>query len=229
LKAPGKKQISAPGYLGENEARFLGLLAAATPGKGVIVEIGSFKGKSTVVLASVAAHYGLGPVVAIDPHTAPSVTDPPIEKGSPTYEEFLNALQTSQVAFHVEVHRANSADIAKFWNRPIRLLWIDGDHTYPGVKLDFDGFAPYLCPGAVIAFHDSLNAFEGPIRVFVENVLRNDRFGAAGFVHSIAWSQLNLSLSPPLQTASHTGAPSISPAPLPLRRSTRAGAQQARL
>jgi hypothetical protein len=41
----------------------------------------------------------------------------------------------------------------------------------------------------VIALHDSLNAFEGPIRVFVEDILRSDRFGPSGFVHSIAWSQ----------------------------------------
>jgi predicted O-methyltransferase YrrM len=57
-----------PGYLLENEARFLGFLAACTPAKGRIVEIGSFKGRSTVMLAKVAAPYGLGKVVAIDPH-----------------------------------------------------------------------------------------------------------------------------------------------------------------
>jgi hypothetical protein len=43
--------------------------------------------------------------------------------------------------------------------------------------------------GGIIAFHDTLNAFEGLIRVFVEEVLRSDRFGPSGFVHSIAWSQ----------------------------------------
>jgi hypothetical protein len=31
--------------------------------------------------------------------------------------------------------------------------------------------------------------FPGPIRVFVEDVLRSPLFGAAGFVHSIAWAQ----------------------------------------
>src|SRR5947199_10063153 len=63
------------GFLGESESRFLGMLAGCVPARGTIVEIGSFKGKSTVMLASVAAHYGLGPVVAIDPHTSPSTTD----------------------------------------------------------------------------------------------------------------------------------------------------------
>src|SRR6202043_3903805 len=74
-------------------------------------------------------------------------------------------------------------------NRPIRLLWIDGDHSYEGAKKDLDGFLPRLVPGGVVAFHDALNAFPGPIRVFVEDVLRSDRFGPAGFVHLIAWAQ----------------------------------------
>ena len=56
----------APGFLTEREARFLALAAACTPGQGVILEIGSFKGKSTVGLASVAARYHLGNIVAVD-------------------------------------------------------------------------------------------------------------------------------------------------------------------
>lgn len=75
------------------------------------------------------------------------------------------------------------------WNRPIRFLWIDGDHTYQGAKTDFDGFFPHVLPQGIVALHDALNVFSGPIRVFVEEMLRSDRFGAAGFVHSIAWSQ----------------------------------------
>jgi hypothetical protein len=68
-------------------------------------------------------------------------------------------------------------------------LWIDGDHSYEGAKKDLDGFFPHLVPHGVVAFHDALNAFPGPIRVFVEDVLRSDRFGPAGFVQSIAWAQ----------------------------------------
>ncbi|HYT19638.1 MAG TPA: class I SAM-dependent methyltransferase [Candidatus Polarisedimenticolia bacterium] len=178
------------GFLGENEARFLGMLAACVPARGAIVEIGGFKGKSTVMLASVAAHYGLGPVVAIDPHTSPSTTDPGIAASSSTFEEFLASVKAAGLTEHVEAHRAFSRDVAKGWNRPIRLLWIDGDHTFRGAKEDFDLFAPHVVKDGVVALHDALNAFEGPIRIFVEEILRSDQFGAAGVVQSTAWGQL---------------------------------------
>jgi len=90
---------------------------------------------------------------------------------------------------HVEVHRALSRDLARGWDRPIRFLWIDGDHTYAGAKQDLDLFATHLVEGGIIAFHDVLHSFEGPIRVFVEEVLRSDRFGPAGFCGSIGWAQ----------------------------------------
>jgi predicted O-methyltransferase YrrM len=177
------------GFLGDHEARFLGTVAACAPADGAIVEIGSFKGKSTVLLASVAAHYGLGPVVAIDPHTAPSATDPKLAPGSSTFEEFVAALREAKLEKHVEVHRAFSRDVATGWNRPIRLLWIDGDHTYQGAREDFELFSPYLANGAIVAMHDALHAYEGPIRIFVEQILRSDQFGPAGFVQSVAWAQ----------------------------------------
>jgi predicted O-methyltransferase YrrM len=185
---------AVPGYLLENEARFLGFLAACTPAKGRIVEIGSFKGRSTVMLAKVAAHYGLGQVVAIDPHNfnlseKSEVASEALPRPVSTRDEFLNSLRVAGVEEQVEFHHALSRDVSSSWTEPIRLLWIDGDHSYQGAKDDFDGFAPHVKPGGVIALHDALNVFSGPIRVFVEEMLHSNKFGAAGFVHSIAWSQ----------------------------------------
>ena len=179
------------GFLADNEVRFLGMLAACIPATGTMVEIGSYKGKSTVMLASVAARYGGGPVVAIDPHEGLSYlgVDVAAPYLSATFDEFLTNLRTAGVENQVEAQRMYSRDAAKNWTRPIRLLWIDGDHSYKGCKEDFDLFSPFLADGAVVAFHDALNSFEGPIRVFVEDVLRSERFGPCGFVHSIAWSQ----------------------------------------
>jgi MMP 1-O-methyltransferase len=180
-----------PGFLLENEARFLGVIAACVRCEGAVVEIGSFKGKSTVMLAKIAKHYGLGPVVAIDPHNFNSAELQEHRTGpdSSSYDEFLGNLRTAGVSDFVEPHRNYSGEVAAGWNRPIRFLWIDGDHSYRGAKVDFEGFSRFVAPHGVVAFHDALHPFAGPIRVFVEDVLRSNRFGAAGFVHSIAWSQ----------------------------------------
>jgi Methyltransferase domain len=176
--------------LSDNEARFLGLLAACIPAPGAIVEIGSFKGRSTVMLAKVASHYGLGPIISIDPHTHILSTGPDSSTLPTTYEDFLSSLRTRDVESHVEVHRAFSDDVSRTWDRQIRFLWIDGDHSYEGAKADFDGFIPFVAPMGVVALHDALNNFPGPVRVFVEEMLRTERFGPAGFVQSIAWAQL---------------------------------------
>lgn len=180
---------AAPGFLTEREARFLILAAACAPAGGVILEIGSFKGKSTVGLATVASRYGRGPVVAVDPHTAPAVTDPHLQGQPSSYGDFLETLRASGLEDAVEVHRAYSRELARGWNRPIRFLWIDGDHTYAGAKEDFDLFRPHLAAGAIVALHDVLHAFEGPIRVFVEELLPADAFGPAGACGSIGWAQ----------------------------------------
>ena len=184
-----KSTENVPGHLLENEARFLGLLAACVPGAGNIVEIGSFKGRSTVMLAKVASHYGMAPVVAIDPHNSPILLDLEANPEASTYLDFLNSIGTAGVSDHVEPHRAYSTEVARTWKRPIRVLWIDGDHSYDGVKKDLEGFLPHVEPFGVVAMHDALNVCPGPIRVFVEDILRSDRFGPAGFVHSIAWAQ----------------------------------------
>jgi len=180
---------AAPGFLTEREARFLALAAACAPANGTILEIGSFKGKSTVGLASIAARYDLGKVVTVDPHTAPAVTDPDLEGQASSWDDFRATLRAAGVEHSVEVHRAFSRDLARDWTRKIRFLWIDGDHTYRGAKEDIDLFRRHLADGAIVALHDVLHTFEGPIRVFVEELLASDDFGPAGLCGSIGWAQ----------------------------------------
>jgi predicted O-methyltransferase YrrM len=189
VSAAWSKAQDVEGYIGEREFRALCMLAAAAPTGGVTVEIGSFKGKSTIGVAAVAEALDLGTVVSIDPHNAPCETDPDLPESGTSFDDFEAALQRAGLRDRVEAHRASSGDVAVGWDRPIRLLWIDGDHTYPGAKRDFDLFSPFLIDGAIVAFHDTLHEFEGPIRVFVEEVLASDRFGPAGFLHTIGWAQ----------------------------------------
>ena len=140
-------------------------------------------------LASIAQRYGAGPVVAVDPHSAPAVTDFGHGSQQSSWDDFLASLRAAGVAGSVETHRAYSRDLARGWNRPIRFLWIDGDHTYRGTKEDIDLFRGHLVPNAIVALHDVLHTFEGPIRVFVEELLESDQFGPAGLCGSIGWAQ----------------------------------------
>ena len=177
------------GYLSEREARFLMAAAALAPQRGRNLEIGSFKGRSTVGIAYVTRELGLGTVVAVDPHTSPSSTDPDLKGKSTSYDDFVANLKTAGVFDWVEIKRLYSHDLARTWKDPIRFLWIDGDHTYEGAKADLDMFKPYLVDGAMVAIHDVLGTFEGALRVFVEEVLDCNDFGPAGFSGSIGWAQ----------------------------------------
>lgn len=177
------------GHLTEKEIRFLCLLAAVPTAAGEVLEIGSFKGKSTVVLATSARVAGDERIVAVDPLTSPALTDPSLRGPDSGLEDFKTNLREHDVESRVEFHQTFSKELGRTWDRKIRLLWIDGDHTYAGTKTDFDSFAPFLSPGAIVAFHDVLHGFEGCIRVLSERVLSSDRFGASGICGSIGWSQ----------------------------------------
>jgi predicted O-methyltransferase YrrM len=180
---------STPGYLSEKEARFLMIAAALTPAHGRILEIGSFKGRSTVGLAYIAKRYDLGKIVSVDPHTSPSATDPDLRGAPSSLQDFFENLRGTGMLDAVEAKVMFSHEVAREWREPIRLLWIDGDHTYAGALADLRLFQPHLAPGAVIAMHDVLGTHYGSLRVFVEEVLGSDAFGAAGYCGSIGWAQ----------------------------------------
>ena len=167
---------NAPGSLLENEARFLGIAAACTPADGAIVEIGNGEGRSTAMLATVAGRYGRGPVVWI-----PS--------GGLMSEGFLSSLRKTGVEQQVELRQGCSTEVSASWSRPIRFLWMNGDRSLKGAREDFEAFSTFLVEGGVVAIGGSLEAFAGPVAVFLDCILRSSKFGPAGFVYSIAWAQ----------------------------------------
>lgn len=178
------------GHLTDREVRFLALAAAALPPSlGEVLEIGSFKGKSTTVLAKSVTLAGGDRVFAVDPLNFPSSTDPSMDNPESLPSQFWETLRANDVQRRVEFHQLPSQELASNWDSPLRLLWIDGDHTYRGATADFDNFANHLQPGSLVAFHDVLNRFEGPIRAFCERVLLSPAFGPCGLCGSIGWAQ----------------------------------------
>ncbi len=174
------------GHLTASEMKFLFLLGRTKICQGVVLEIGSFKGKSTVILAEAAKLVGDDLIYAVDPLTQPSITCPQTPTHN-TREEFYANMKEHQV--NVIFHEMYSHELAAEWDKPIRLLWIDGDHTYKGAQSDVLNFVKYLEPGAIIAIHDVLNGHIGPLQVFAHEIVLNDNFGACGVVGSIGWAQ----------------------------------------
>ena len=177
------------GFLSEREAEWLYLAAAGGSGDGMVVEIGSFKGRSAIALAKgIGVRPGGGKLVAIDPHCAPSRTDPDLPESQSSEPDLRTNLARAGIESMVEVRVQYSQDAAREWNAPIRLLWLDGDHTLEGVTADFDCWASHLVEGGIIAMHDVLHGFDGPACVFQERILATPGWRDAGFVKSIGFA-----------------------------------------
>ena len=169
-----------PGMLTPAEVDCLYSLGQFNQRDGVIVEIGSWKGKSTVALGRGAAKVHHEKIHAIDPHEIL-----PEEKYfEDTEAEFLANIKQAGVDSQVVPLIMTSEEAARGWNKPIRLLWIDGDHRYESTKLDFILWEPFLVEGGILAMHDTIRK-HGPKKVLWENVFRSGRFQEIAIVDNI--------------------------------------------
>lgn len=176
------------GWLTREEGALLYRLARQCTGRGVIVEIGSFKGKSTIWLAK-GSEAGAGvPVYAIDPHTGSEEHQAIAEGQVWTYEEFLANLRRAGVEGRVHPLVTTSAQAAMSFHLPVELLFIDGDHRYEAVRQDFDLWFPKLIEGGYLLMHDTIR-WDGPRRVARESLYRSRSFRQVGFIHSISFGQ----------------------------------------
>lgn len=172
------------GWLTESEGKYLYSLACHGPGRGALVEIGSWKGKSTIILATGSRAAGREKIYAIDHHKGGTDQDELGYEGVDTEAEFRQNIKAAGIEDHVIPMVMKSGEAVDRWEKPIRLLWIDGNHDYEAVKNDFLLWEPHVIKGGVIAFHDTY-AWEGPRRVVEEYILPSDQFSIIGFVDSI--------------------------------------------
>jgi MMP 1-O-methyltransferase len=179
------------GWLSDAQGRALFEAAAASTGRGAIVEIGSWKGRSTTWLASGARLAGRR-VYAIDPHRL-SREDP----GAATLDEFLGNLARTGLADVVEPLIMTSEEAAARIAGPIELLFIDGDHSYEAVRRDAELWLPRLMDGGTVMFHDvATAAYTGPRRVVRQMVFRNTHFHRIGRVGSMVVARRTVRRSP---------------------------------
>ena len=182
------KGIDPQHSVSDRQGEFLYNTAKKCLGKGVIVEIGSWKGRSTIWLGRGSKAGSKVNIYAIDPHT-----------GSPVHKQMYGEVQTFK-EFEKNIKRAKIDDVVvpivktseeaeKDWkSQPIEFLWIDGNHNYEFVKLDFDKWSPYLVEGGVIAFHDTVHSPEVR-RVIIEDIFKSRNFIDIGLVGSITFAK----------------------------------------
>jgi len=151
------------GWLMEGQDRWLFDTAYSLPSPANIVEIGSFKGRSTCFLASGCRGTGKR-VFAIDTFNGNDC-----DFGyRDFFEEFSQNVNRCGLSEYVQPVVGTSSDVAKTWNKPVHLLFIDGSHRYEDVLSDFDGFFPHVAPGGIVALHDVSEAWPGPLRAWHE-------------------------------------------------------------
>lgn len=70
---------------------------------------------------------------------------------------------------------ASSNEAVKHWTLPIKVLFIDGDHSYEGAKDDLDNFLPFVVKGGWVLFHDCDETSPGVVKVFEEAKLKQKK------------------------------------------------------
>jgi predicted O-methyltransferase YrrM len=137
--------------LGDSAWILYGLVRAMKP--ETCVEIGSARGMSTCHIGLALRENGAGRLYAIDPHRRTEWND---VDSIDTYATIARNLRRLHLSRQVEILKEESAAVATRWDRPIDLLFIDGDHSYEGVRRDWEGFARFVRPFGLVVFHDTL-------------------------------------------------------------------------
>jgi predicted O-methyltransferase YrrM len=161
-----------------DEAAYLWQLVRGL-GPGTLVEIGRYRGGSTFLLAAAMAEGSR--LVSYDLHVKGG-------SGAERDRRLLAALEAAGLADRVELVVGDSRT-APAPDEPCVLVFVDGDHSYEGVRADYERWRTRLAPGGHLLFHDAvetrgLTTCDPNVARLVAEVERDDaeleRAGAAG-------------------------------------------------
>jgi MMP 1-O-methyltransferase len=151
-----------PSWLGLNESLVLAEACHELPANAAIVEIGSFLGKSAIIMAGARKLRGSGIVHCVDPFDASgdAFSIPAYKAIADSHrlslrQRFESHIAQAGLSDWVQVHQGTAASIAAGWTEPIDMLFMDGDQSPEGVDLAYESWAPFLKVGGIIALHNS--------------------------------------------------------------------------
>jgi predicted O-methyltransferase YrrM len=175
------------GWMTEAQGRRLFAAAARCPPGGRIVEIGSFRGKSTIVLATAAP--GGVEVVAIDPHAGN-------DRGPQELLGFEAEAADDRAAFDANLraagvdgrvrHVSSRSEAAHgAVDDPIDVLYIDGAHRYAPARRDIAEWGRRVADGGTLLIHDSFSSI-GVTLAILRELSGGRRFRYIGRTRTLA-------------------------------------------
>ena len=177
------------GWLSNDEASGLYLLSCLLDQNCKVIEIGSWKGKSTFCLAK-----GLpkgGTLIAIDPFDGSGELESAAiyqeKQGDiPLFYQFVDNMTKLGVMEKIKPLKGYSHQFINQFS-DINLLFIDGDHSIEGCDSDFLNYSPYIVQGGYLVFHDFDTSRKdlGPTWVIENRVLPSREYEFWGVFDSL--------------------------------------------
>lgn len=175
------------GWLTEGQARLLYDVAASRRTGDRIVEIGSFRGRSTIVLA-LAAPPDVE-VITIDPHAGndrgPQELAGYEAEAADDHRAFERNLASAGVRDRVTHLRAFSHEALDAVPGGVDVLFIDGAHRYGPARDDLDRWGAKVVDGGVMLVHDAFSSV-GVTLALLRSTMPSRRFRYVGRVRSLA-------------------------------------------
>jgi predicted O-methyltransferase YrrM len=152
------------GFLDEAEGLRLYALAKEQAALGPVLEIGSYCGKSAVYLGAGARDAG-GSLICVDHHRGSEEHQPGEEYHDTdlfdsvagrmdSLRELRRTLDRAGLEATAVPLVATSQHAARLWSAPLSMVFIDGGHSHAQAHADYDGWAPKVMSGGVLAIHD---------------------------------------------------------------------------
>jgi MMP 1-O-methyltransferase len=152
------------GFMPADEGQALHDAALRFLDGGVGVEIGTYLGKSTLLLGA-AAQQTASVLYTIDHHHGSeehqagwefhdaSLVDE-VTGLFDTLPTFRRTLDAAELGDHVVAIVGKSPVVAKGWRTPLQLLFIDGGHSEEAALQDLHGWAKWVVTGGALVIHD---------------------------------------------------------------------------
>jgi hypothetical protein len=148
------------GWMSRAQAERLWAAARRLSAPARIVEIGSYHGRSAIVLASAAP--ARVEVYAIDPHggndRGPRQTEGAAQDGQRDYEAFLRNLRAAGVIHRVTHLRKPSQEAIGDLPGLLDVVYIDGAHRFEPARSDIVRWGAKVAPGGTLLIHDSFSS-----------------------------------------------------------------------